>query len=78
MEIRKVKLIPKIRKVSEFDAPLDDVGAKISKDPTSIWEVSEAAPGLVHRFRARKAAGEFAGIAVKGVGKSIYFTAAEV
>ena len=77
MEINRVKAIPKIRRVSEFDATIDDIAGRISKDPTSTWEVSDVAPGLISRFRARKKAGEFTGVHATPRSKSVYFTAVE-
>jgi hypothetical protein len=77
MEIRKVKSVPKIRRASEFDPTIEDVAGRIMKDPTSTWEVVDVAAGLVSRFRARKKAGEFAGVSVTPRAKSAYFTAVE-
>lgn len=77
MEITKVKSIPKIRRVSEFDAPLEDVVGRIMKDPTSIWKISDGGSGLPSRFKSRQRAGEFAGVTIKSIGKSVYLTAVE-
>lgn len=78
MEIKAVKSIPKIRKVSKFDATLEEVCKRVAKDPTVILEVSDVgAAGLVSRFRQRQTAGEFAGIFARPRGSAVYFTAVE-
>ena len=77
MEIKAVKSIPKIRRVSEYDATIEEVFKRISKDPTIILEVSDVKPGLLSRFRVRRKAGEFSGVYAKPRGKAVYFTAVE-
>lgn len=79
MEIKAVKSIPKIRKVSKFDPTIEEVAKRISKDPTQTLEVSDvdSLSGLVGRFRARKKEGEFESVFVKPRGHAVYFSAVE-